>query len=155
MSAAHGKVVDGLLAGAAGGVAMSISTNAEMRLRGRPPSRVPAQTVERLVGIDLDERAERLLTSVGHVATSAALGLGRGGLGAVTGSSRLGGVAFAALAYLPDFVVLPALGSAPPPWRWSAADLATSALHHGVYATTTNLAYARLSRRTRSGAHGG
>jgi hypothetical protein len=153
MSAALGKVVDGLLAGAAGGVAMSISTNAEMRLRGRPPSRVPAQAVERLVGIELGERAERVLTSVGHVATSAALGLVRGGLGALTPSSRLSGAAFAAIAYLPDFVLLPALGSAPPPWRWSAADIATSALHHAVYATNTNLAYARLSRRTRSAAH--
>jgi hypothetical protein len=155
MSAFGRKMLDGVVSGALGGGAMSISTNAEMRLRGRPPSRVPAQTVERLVGIDLGERAEQLLTTVGHVVTSAALGLARGGLDAGLVGRRAGASAFAVLAYLPDFVVLPALGSAPPPWRWSVPDLATSALHHGVYASTTNLAYARLSRRTRSAAHGG
>jgi hypothetical protein len=149
------RVADGLLAGVAGGAAMSISTNTEMRLRGRPPSRVPAQTVERLVGIDLDERAEQLLTTAGHVATSAALGVVRGVIDAAGIPRGLGAAAFVSIAYLPDFVVIPALGNAPPPWRWSAIDLATSALHHGVYSAATTVAFARISRRSPPAPRGG
>jgi hypothetical protein len=146
MSALRRRAADGVLAGVFGGAVMSISTNTEMRLRKRPPSRVPAQTIERLLGIDLDARAEGFLTTAGHVATSAVLGAVRGVIDAAGVPRRLGAAAFAALAYLPDFVVIPALGNAPAPWRWSVADLATSALHHGVYAAGTNAAYARISR---------
>jgi hypothetical protein len=41
-----------------------------------------------------------------------------------------------ALRLAPEVVVTPALGAAPPPWRWSRPDMARSLLHHGVYAAT-------------------
>ena len=43
-------------------------------------------------------------------------------------------------------VMLPALGVAPPFWRWGAKEVAIDAFHHLVYASTTGVAYAALDR---------
>ena len=51
-----------------------------------------------------------------------------------------------ALGLAPEVVVVPALGAAPPPWRWSRVDMAVSLLHHGVYAATVE-GSGRLLRR--------
>jgi hypothetical protein len=51
-----------------------------------------------------------------------------------------------ALALAPEVLVVPALGAAPPPWRWSPADIAVSLLHHGVYAATLESSYRMLRR---------
>jgi hypothetical protein len=141
-------LIDGLLAGAAGGAVMSVSTNLEMRLRGRPPSVVPVQTLERILGLYLSRSVEERLVTVGHLLSSAGLGLIRGALDltpAAPGAQELG---FAACAYLPDFALIPIFGDVPAPWRWSGVELATSALHHGVYAAGTIGAYRALSRRS-------
>jgi hypothetical protein len=141
------KLICGVVAGGAGGALMSISTNAEMRLRRRPPSRVPAQTIERFLPVEFGEAAERRLTTVGHIATSAALGATRGVLGMAQIPHGLAASAFTTLAFLPDFVIVPALGDVAPPWRWPAVELGVSVLHHAVYAGATNLAYAAIERR--------
>ena len=51
-----------------------------------------------------------------------------------------------ALGLAPEVVVVPALGAAPPPWRWSRADMAVSLLHHGVYAAAVEGSYRSLRR---------
>ncbi len=43
-------------------------------------------------------------------------------------------------------VMLPALGVAPPFWRWGAKEVAIDAFHHLVYASSTGVAYAALDR---------
>jgi hypothetical protein len=137
----------GLAAGAIGGTTMSVSTNLEMRLRGREPSRVPVQTIERFLPLDLSRRQEERLVTVGHVASSAGFGLLRGLLEAAGTPAVLANAVFAVAAFSPDFVVIPATGGAPPPWRWRPVELVTSMLHHGVYASTTLGAYEWLRRR--------
>jgi hypothetical protein len=138
----------GLAAGFAGALAMSVSTNAEMRLRGRPPSDAPARALSRLLGVDARTRRRKTLLALGgHLGTSLALGATRGALAhAGVRPARAGG-ALLGLALLPEVLVVPALGAAPPPWRWSATDTAVSLLHHGVYAGTTNVVYGLLDRR--------
>jgi hypothetical protein len=136
---------DGVLAGGVGGAAMSVSTNVEMRLRGRPPSVVPVQTVERLLGLDLERSTEERLVTVGHVVSSALLGSVRGLLSLLALPEAARDVAFAASAFLPDFGLIPATGSVPPPWRWSASDVLVAAWHHAVYAAGTIAAYRRLT----------
>jgi hypothetical protein len=138
-------VRDGVLAGAAGGAAMSVSTNVEMRVRGRPPSVVPVQTVERLLGLDLDRATEERLVTLGHIGSSALLGTLRGLLGMLPAPGAVSDGAFALGSFLPDFVLIPAAGEVPPPWRWSATDVLVSAWHHGVYVAGTIAAYRRLS----------
>lgn len=141
-----GAVARGAGAGFAGAIAMSVSTNLEMRLRGRAPSDAPAQALSRLLGISArGRRRRRRLALAGHLSTSIALGAARGVMARRGVKSRPAGVALFTLALLPEVVVVPALGAAKPPWRWSAADMAVAALHHGVYAGTTNAAYGWLA----------
>jgi uncharacterized protein YndB with AHSA1/START domain len=144
-----GAVARGMAAGFAGGMAMSISTNVEMRLRGRPASDAPARALARVLGINAREkkRKQRLMLA-GHFGTSVALGIARGGL--ARGGVRPGsaGAALFGLALLPDAVIVPALGATEPPWDWTAADVAVTVLHHGVYAAATDAAYALLEART-------
>jgi hypothetical protein len=132
-----------------GGALMSVSTNVEMRLRGRPPSRLPVQNLERFLSIDLDKRQEERLVTVGHVVTSAGFGAARALIAKAPIADRVADGVFAVLAFAPDFVLIPATGGTAPPWRWRPAELGVSALHHGVYATATIAAYRRLERRRR------
>jgi hypothetical protein len=137
----------GALAGLAGAAAMSVSTNAEMRLRGRKPSDAPAKTIERLLGITLRGRRKRMrAAAAGHVVASLGVGMARGGLDAAGVAPAAALAATAGLAMLPELVVVPATGAAPPPWEWSPEDAAISVLHHGVYVGTTVAAYRAMAR---------
>lgn len=138
-------------AGFAGALAMSISTNTEMRLRDRPPSDAPARAIARLFGIRAHgERQGMLLAFGGHVATSVTIGVLRGAMGRGGVKPAPAGAAVFGLAMLPEIVVVPALGAADPPWRWSAVDTAVSVVHHGVYAAATNATYGWLEARAGS-----
>jgi uncharacterized protein YndB with AHSA1/START domain len=145
----------GARAGFAGAIAMSVSTNAEMRVRQRPPSDAPAKALTRLFGVSArGTRRKMQLALGGHLVTSIALGAARGAMARRdVRPARAGGMLFA-LALAPEIVVVPALGAAAPPWRWSATDAAISVLHHGVFTVTTNACYdwleARATRRDAS-----
>jgi uncharacterized protein YndB with AHSA1/START domain len=131
----------GALAGLAGAAAMSVSTNAEMRLRGRPPSDAPMRAIERLLGVRARGRGGILLGAAGHVTASVGVGVARGALGAAGVGSRAAGAASLALALVPEVLVVPALGASDPPWRWSRSDVAIAVLHHGVFAAALQAAY--------------
>ena len=142
----------GIGAGVAGAVAMSASTNAEMRLRGRAPSDAPARAISRLLGVRArGKRRKMQLALAGHVGTSVAFGAARGAMALRGVKPAPAGAALFALAMVPEIVVVPALGAAAPPWRWNATDTAISVLHHGVYAATTSAAYRRLEARAGAG----
>ncbi|MQA76410.1 MAG: hypothetical protein GEU88_19145 [Solirubrobacterales bacterium] len=137
----------GFAAGMVGAAAMSVSTTIEMKASGRAPSDVPAKALARLLGArDLGDTAERRMTAVAHVLTSGAIGGARGLLSGFGLRVPYGAPALFAMALLPDFVVVPALGIAPPPWRWSPREIAVSALHHGVFAAGTGWALWKLER---------
>jgi Polyketide cyclase / dehydrase and lipid transport len=141
-------IARGALAGVAGALAMSASTNAEMRLRQRAPSDAPARTIERLLGMKIRGRRGRMrAAAAGHLVTSVALGAGRGAMDAADVPSAGAAAATFGLALVPEIVVVPALGAADPPWRWSLTETAISLGHHAVYAGTVVLAYERLRRR--------
>src|SRR5918994_6904015 len=62
VAAAVGK---GLFAGAAGTVAMTLSSTIEMKLRGRPPSSAPARAAAKLLGVEpVDEKAEARFSNI-------------------------------------------------------------------------------------------
>ena len=138
----------GVLAGVAGSAAMSVSTNGEMRLRGRPPSDASAKALARVLGVKPRGRRKQALGIAGHFGTSVALGAVRGLLDRAGAGPRTGGVGLFAIAMTPDAAVVPALGAAPPPWKWTPVEAATSVLHHAVFAAVTNAAYLRLRGRT-------
>jgi uncharacterized protein YndB with AHSA1/START domain len=136
-------------AGCAGALVMSVSTNAEMRLRGRPPSDAPGKAIARLFGIEARGKRQKMaLAFAGHMVTSVAIGATRGLMARRGMRPAPAGAALFALAMVPEIVVVPALGAAEAAWRWSAADTATSVLHHAIFAVATNVAYSRLEVRT-------
>jgi hypothetical protein len=64
VAAAVGK---GLFAGAAGTVAMTVSSTIEMKLRRRPPSSAPARAAAKLLGVEpVDEKAEARFSNIVH-----------------------------------------------------------------------------------------
>jgi hypothetical protein len=135
----------GFLGGMAGGVAMSASTMADMRLTRRPPSPVPADAVKRLLKIRrLGRDGEKRTTTVAHFAVSGLTGGAWGTIaaGEVPGPIRL--PLLFTMAALPDTALVPAMGLAPPPWRWSAGDMARTVVHHAVFAAVTASAFLRL-----------
>jgi uncharacterized protein YndB with AHSA1/START domain len=141
-------VGSGALAGLAGAVAMSVSTNAEMRLRGRPPSEAPVRAIERLTRRRIrGDRARAGAALGGHVVTSLGLGAARGAMDAAGMLDATAATTTAGLALVPEVVVVPALGAGPPPWRWGLRETAISLLHHAVYAGAVLAAYVRLRQR--------
>jgi uncharacterized protein YndB with AHSA1/START domain len=135
----------GFLAGLAGGVVMSASTVAEMKLSGRPPSRVPARALERIFAIDkLGETGEERLGAAAHFVVAGATA-GAWGAAASSGLPRRARLPLLfGMAALPDAAIVPAMGLAPPPWRWAPADVGRTVLHHAVFAAATNGFFSRL-----------
>jgi hypothetical protein len=134
----------GVVAGAAATAAMTVSSTAEMKLRGREPSTAPAHVAAKLLGVR--PRNEMRFGTIAHLATGIGLGAARGvlGLTGLRGPPAAG--AFLAIAWAPDLVAVPAAGAAPPPWRWGVKETAISALHHVVYAGAGEAAYRALDR---------
>jgi uncharacterized protein YndB with AHSA1/START domain len=137
----------GVVAGILGGVAMSASTIAEMRLTGRDPSRVPVQAVERLLSIRArGSDGERRVTTTAHFLVS---GLTGGAWGAVASAGLprpLRTPLLYAMASAPDVAIVPAMRLASAPWRWTPADLARTVGHHAVFTAVTQAAFSRLER---------
>jgi hypothetical protein len=137
----------GLVASVAGTAAMTISSTLEMRARGREPSDAPGQAAEKGVRVRiLDDRATGRLARVGHVATGVGLGAARGAIGFAGLREPAASGVFLAVSLTPDAAGLPALGIAPPPWRWPPVEIAASLAHHAVFAVATGAAYAALER---------
>jgi len=136
----------GLFAGAAGTAAMTLSSTLEMKLRDREGSTAPADAAGKVLGIQpRDPAGKARFSNVVHWAYGTGWGAVRGLIGAagLTGPAATG-AHFAAI-WPSALVMLPALGVAPPPWKWGATELGVDALHHLVYVTATSVAYAALS----------
>lgn len=135
----------GFLAGLAGGVVMSASTLAEMKLTGREPSRVPARALERIFGIDkLGKTGEERLGAAAHFVVAGATA-GVWGAAASSGLPRRARLPLLfGMAALPDTAIVPAMRLAPAPWRWSRADVGRTVLHHAVFAAATHGFFSRL-----------
>jgi hypothetical protein len=135
----------GLVAGLAGTAAMTVASTAEMKLRGRPPSTAPADVAGRLLGVESRERAGARFATSAHLAAGVSLGAVRGLLDLLGVRGPPAAAAFFWISWTPDLVVVPAVGAAEPPWRWSAAEVAISAAHHVVYAAAGESAYRWLA----------
>jgi hypothetical protein len=134
----------GLVAGVAATAAMTVASTAEMKLRGRPPSPAPAEVAAKLLGVE--PRAERF-AMIAHLSMGVGLGAARGLIDLAGLRGRAAAATFFAIAWTPDLVAVPAVGAAPPPWRWGAAETAISGLHHAVYAGAGEAVYRALCRQ--------
>jgi hypothetical protein len=137
----------GLFAGLLGTAAMTVSSTAEMKIRGRPASNAPAVAAGKVLGVEpRDEEGEARFSTLVHWG----YGTGWGAVRGLVGTTGLEGPAAAAAhfgaVWGAEQVMLPALDVAPPFWTWGAKEVGIDAFHHLVYATATSVAYSVLDR---------
>jgi hypothetical protein len=135
-----------LAAGVGGTLAITASSTLEMKLRGRPPSTAPVETVERLLGRRLPEPVRGPAGTAAHALSGFALAVPRVVLARLGVREPLATAIFLPIACLPDFVLVPALGVTEPPWDWGAEEIAISGVHHLAYAVGASAGAALTAR---------
>ncbi|MDO0925297.1 hypothetical protein QQY24_07630 [Streptomyces sp. TG1A-8] len=125
----------GLLAGAAGGVAMTLAEKAEQALTGRPDSYVPARVLQRLTG--LPERPGTQPPPVNramHYGQAALLGVLRSVMAQAGLRGPLASAQFTVVRITSDQILENATGVGAPPSTWPRRELVVDVLHKAVYA---------------------
>jgi len=137
----------GLFAGAAGTVAMTVSSTLEAKLRKRGSSSAPADAAGKVLGVQpRDEAGEARFATVVHWSYGTSWGAVRGLLHAAGLDGPGAGAAHFAAVWGSAQVMLPLLDVAPPPWESEPKEIAIDAFHHAVYAAFTGLAFSALQR---------
>jgi hypothetical protein len=139
----------GMLAGAVGTAAMTVSERLEMSLTGREPSTVPGQVGAHLVpGKDPDSDADvNQLNGPVHWVHGITMGAVRGALDVAGVRGPAASLAHFALLWGGDAALYRALGIAPAPWHWEANEVAADVTHKGVYAAVTGAVYDAITPR--------
>ncbi|MGH2749917.1 MAG: hypothetical protein ACRDK3_03450 [Actinomycetota bacterium] len=138
----------GLLAGVAGTAAITATTMADMRIRGRSSSDAPAQALEKVARVQPEsDEAHQRLASIAHWQYGTAWGVARGALDLIGVRGSVATVAHFGLVWGAAMVMLPALRIAPPPTQWGAKELVIDGANHFAYAVTAGRAYEALDGR--------
>ena len=125
----------GMLAGAAGVAAMTLTEKAEQAITGRPDSYVPAHTLERLLGLQTRPDSERLwLNWIMHYGQGTVLGVLRAAMARRGLRGPMGSFMFMNARLLNDQTLENATGVGAPPWTWPKDEQVIDLLHKGVYA---------------------
>lgn len=142
-----GALTRGMLAGAVGTIAMTLSERLEMAVTGREASQVPGEVAAHLLPGRHPEAASDVeqLNSPMHWAHGISMGAARGLLDAGGMRGPTATAAHFALLWGGDAMLYRALGVADAPWRWSGDELAADLLHKGVYAVVTGAVYDALA----------
>ncbi len=140
-------VTRGMLAGAAGTIAMTVSELLEMSISGREASSVPGQVGAHLLpSMDPDSPTDvQRLNSPVHWAHGITMGALRGVLDQAGLQGPTASAAHFALVWGGDAALYRALGVADVPWRWDADELTSDMLHKGIYAAVTGAVYDALA----------
>lgn len=132
----------GLIAGAAGTVAITVSQLIEMKIEDRPPSTVPADAASKALEIkpETPEDKQQFSQQV-HWTYGTLWGVMRGLLSLF----NIKGLPATALHWAAitgtAMTIEPSLKVAKPITQWSAKQIATTCLHHAVYAVATGLVF--------------
>lgn len=135
----------GLVAGAAGVAAMTLAEKLEQRLTHRPNSYMPAETLERLLGLAPRPNEQRLGRNwVMHWGQGIVVGAVRGVMAARGGRGAVGSFLFMNLRLLTDQTLENATGAGSLPWTWPRDEQVIDLLHKGIYAFVTGAVADRL-----------
>ncbi len=138
-------MVRGLWAGVVGVAAMTLAEKVEQEFTGRPNSYVPAETLERLGGIDSASGNERLARNWAmHWAQGILFGAVRGLMAARGLRGPIGSFLFMNLRLANDQILENATGAGAPPWTWPVDEQVLDLTHKGVYAFVTGAVADRL-----------
>ena len=152
-------LLGGLLAGAAGVAAMTLTEKVEQSFTGRPNSYVPAHTLERLLGLPAKPDRDRLgLNWAMHWGQGIALGAVRAWMAKRGFGGPFGSFLFLNLRLLNDQSLENATGVGAPPWTWPRDEQAVDIAHKAVYAFVAGAVADRLvadpgAGRRRKGGH--
>jgi hypothetical protein len=141
-----GDIGRGILAGAVGTAAMTISSTVEMKLRDRDPSTVPAEAASQVLGVRVWKQDQAKFANVVHWQYGSSIGALRGLLSAFGLREPLASGIFFTTVWGIALAMVPKLSDAPPLKEWGPEDLAIDAFHHLVYAAATGLAISTLFR---------
>lgn len=136
----------GILAGAVGTAAMTLSSTVEMKLRKRDPSTVPAQAASEVLGVRVWKQDQEKFANVVHWQYGSCVGAVRGLLSAFGLREPVASGVFFAAVWGAALAMVPRLTDAPPVKEWGPEELAIDGFHHLVYAVSTSLAIAILFR---------
>ncbi|MBA8973985.1 hypothetical protein GTW38_27935 [Streptomyces sp. SID7804] len=142
----------GLVAGTAGVLVMTLGETVEQRLTGRPDSHVPARTLERLTG--LPEHPGRRSVPVNlamHVGQGALLGVLRSVMSQAGLRGPWASAKFAVVRLTNDQILENATGVGAPPPTWPRRELVVDLLHKTVYAFATGAVADALADRSGPG----
>lgn len=156
------RILAGLIAGAAGTVALNVATYVDMFIRGRPASTLPAKVAGKLadeIGLPLDFDDDDATTekrqSNREEALGALLGMANGlGIGVVYGVVRsviprppawMSGAALGALAMASSDYPATQLGLTNPR-DWSGSDWAADVGPHMAYGVTTAVVFEAIRK---------
>ena len=157
-------LLGGLLAGAAGVAAMTLTEKAEQALTKRPNSFVPGRTLLTLLGHKPSADTQPLLANWAmHWGQGILLGAARAMMAREGLRGPMGSFLFMNLRLVNDQALENATGAGAPPWTWPKNEQVVDLLHKGVYAFVTGVVADRMVRarrdmtevRARSAASGG
>ncbi|MEU9579835.1 hypothetical protein [Streptomyces chilikensis] len=139
----------GLAAGTAGAVVMTLGEKIEQAVTGRPNSYVPARVLQRLTG--LPERPTPtqplLLNWAMHHGQAVLLGVLRSVMAQAGLRGPLASAKFTVVRLTTDQILENATGVGAPPSTWPRGELAVDLLHKAVYAFTTGAVADALAAR--------
>ncbi len=139
-----GSIGKGLIAGAAGTAAMTISQMIEMKITKREASNEPAEAAEKV--LDILPENEKTFSNEVHWTYGISWGIPRGILG-LFGLSGLPATAIHFATIYSTALIMPTqLKVAPPLNEWKPKKFAVDALHHAVYALVSGLVYDAMSQ---------
>ncbi|PPS70187.1 MULTISPECIES: hypothetical protein [Streptomyces] len=138
----------GLVAGTAGGVVMTLGEKIEQSVTGRPDSHVPARVLQRLTGLPEHPGTQPLPVNWAmHFGQAALLGV----LRSVMAHSGLRGpvasAKFTVVRLTNDQILENATGVGAPPATWPRTELAVDVLHKTVYGFVTGAVADALAAR--------
>lgn len=139
---------EGVAAGLAGGLVMTLGEKIEQRLTGRPDSHVPGRTLERLLGLPENPKRQPVDINLAmHLGQGALLGAVRGVMSAAGLRGPWASLMFWAVRLTNDQVLENATGVGAPPWTWPSDELAVDLAHKAVYAFGTGVVADALAAR--------
>ncbi|MFF9777908.1 hypothetical protein ACF1HJ_30135 [Streptomyces sp. NPDC013978] len=142
----------GLVAGTAGGVVMTLGEKIEQAVTGRPDSHVPARVLQRLTG--LPERPGEQPSAVNwamHHGQAALLGVVRSLMAQAGLRGPLASAQFTVVRLTNDQILENATGVGAPPATWPRKELVVDVLHKAVYSFATGAVADLLAARSGPG----
>ncbi|WP_093461555.1 hypothetical protein [Streptomyces melanosporofaciens] len=138
----------GLIAGTAGGLVMTLGEKIEQALTQRPDSHVPARVLQRLTGLPEDPEKQPVPVNWAmHFGQAAVLGVLRSVMAHVGLRGPVASAKFMVVRLTNDQILENATGVGAPPATWPREELIVDVLHKAVYAFATGAIADALAAR--------